>query len=295
MKRDAEVNWDDLRVFVEVASSGTLTRASRRLGLSVATVGRRLDRLEESLGRRLFRRHAAGLTLTPESQELLEYAQAVRERVDGLLRASASSDEQLRGTVTVTTLETVATKILAPALVHFRVAYPGIKLVLRAETHMVSLARRAADIAVRLARPRESRVVAQKVGVVQYGLFASPVYLERKGRPELPLVDLTGHDLVTYDERFDMTPEMAWLHARADAEDMVLRVTTASAISAAVEAGVGIGLLPRALVPKSLECLWDGPDLPSRDIWLVMHEDLRHIPRIRSVFEYLRDVITGME
>lgn len=289
---DTGFDWNDLRVFVAVASTGSYTKASRKLGMSIATVSRRLERLEENLNRRLFRRHSSGLTLTPESEELFEFARSVLDRMFDFARVAEQQDDQpLEGKVTVTTIESIATRVIVPAMATFRELYPGIQVVLRSEPHTVSLARRKADIALRVIRPKESRVVAQKVARLKSGLFASQAYLERMGRPEDPLHDLSHHELVTYDERFDTLPEVAWLHTRASSENMVLRVTTAAAIAAAVESGVGLGVLPLGLVSNNLICLYQGEALPERDIWLVMHEDLQHVPRVRAVFEYLRDLI----
>ncbi|TNE47256.1 MAG: LysR family transcriptional regulator [Deltaproteobacteria bacterium] len=289
---DTGFDWNDLRVFVAIASTGSYTKAARKLGMSIATVSRRLERLEDNLGRKLFRRHSSGLTLTPESEELLEYARSVLDRVFAFARAAEQREEELlEGKVTVTTIESLATKVVAPSLATFRSLYPQIQIILRSEMHTVNLARRSADIALRVVRPKESRVVAQKVARLKFGLFASPVYLERMGRPDDPLHDLSRHEVVTYDERFDTVPEVAWLHTRTSADNMVLRVTTAAAISAAVEAGVGIGVLPLGMVSSKLECLYQGEALPERDVWLVMHEDLQRVPRVRAVFDYLREVL----
>ncbi len=191
----------------------------------------------------------------------------------------------------MTTIESLATKVVAPSLALFRSLFPQIQIVLRSEMHTVNLSRRSADIALRVVRPKESRVVAQKVARLKFGLFASPAYLERMGRPDDPLHDLSKHEVVTYDDRFDTVPEVAWLHTRTSADNMVLRVTTAAAISAAVEAGVGLGVLPLGMVSSELECLYQGEALPERDIWLVMHEDLQRVPRVRAVFDYLREML----
>lgn len=289
---DPGIDLDDLRVFVVVASVGSMSKASKRLGMSVATVSRRVERLEEALHRKLFRRHPGGLSLTPESTELLEYGRGVMERVYDFLRASdVQPQAPLEGTVTVSTLESMVTRILVPSLGGFREKYPGIQLVLRSEQKMVNLSKRAADIAIRITRPTESRVVAQKVASFSYGLYASPDYIARKGRPAEPERDLSGHDIVTFDERFDTIPEVAWLHVRATEAELALRLSTAAAITAAVESGVGLGVLPNTAVRKDLVCLWTGPDLPEREIWMVMHEDLQQVPRVRAVFDYLRNVL----
>ncbi len=287
-----DIDWDDLRYFVSAARAGSLSAAAVRIGVSVATMSRRLERLEGELGVRLFDRHAGGVTMTPHAQDLLGLAEDVQSRVHDFLRAAdATAEDEFAGQVTVTTLETLATYIIAPSLADFRLEYPDIRIVLRAEPRIVKLAQRIADIAVRVERPRESRVVAQRVATLEYGLFASQAYLDRRGRPESPESDLSGFDLVTYDERFDPTPYVAWLHMRARPEDMTVRVSTAAAIMSAVKAGAGLGVLPRFLRDDDLVYLGEAGDLPGREIWLAVHEDYRNVPRVRAVFDHLRQIL----
>ncbi|MCB9644947.1 MAG: LysR family transcriptional regulator, partial [Myxococcales bacterium] len=286
------LDWDALRVFLAVERAGSLTGAASRLGVSVATVSRRIERLEEDLGRKLFQRHASGLTLMSDAEELLERAKGVQEQVFDFLRlAEAEGSEELAGTVTITTIDTIITRVLVPTLGEFRARYPRINLVLRASSRVVNLTSRAADIALRVMRPQESHIVAQKVATIHFSLYASPSYIARRGRPLEPWRDLSGHDLVTYDRRYDTIPEVAWLHQRASEEDLAIRLTSAEAIAAAVEAGAGIGVLPSFMAGEKLVCLWEGQDLPEREVWLAVHEDLRDVPRVRAVFGFLREVI----
>ena len=155
----------------------------------------------------------------------------------------------------------------------------------------MKLSHRTADIAIRVTRFREPRVVAQKIATLEFGLYAHPDYIEQYGAPEAPLRDLSGHALITYDERFDTIPEVAWLHVRARTRDLMLRFSSASAISSAVHAGAGIGMLPTVAASPALVTLYRGDELPTRDVWMAMHEDLREIKRVRAVFDFLRDIL----
>jgi DNA-binding transcriptional LysR family regulator len=292
MKSLERMDWDDLLYFIEAARAGSMSGAAKKLGVSTATMGRRLDQLEEAIGVRLFHRSASGLIATPQAELLLDHARSVRERVDDFLRAAdASAPNDFDGEVTITLFETLATHFITPRLAEFRERYPDIRLTMRSEPRLVKLSSRAADIAIRVARFREPRVIAQKIATLRFGLYAHPDYLEKYGAPKEPLRDLSGHALIAYDERFDTIPEVAWLHVRARTSDLVLRFSSASAISSAVHAGAGIGILPRVVASPALVPLYVGDELPTRDVWMAMHEDLREIKRVRAVFDFLREIL----
>lgn len=279
------ISWDDLQVVTAAAQSGSLSGAARRLGLSVATVGRRIERLEDAIERKLFRRHAGGLEALPEAALLLERADAVSDQVGNFLRAAVAQQDVAKGTVTISTVETFITHILAPRLARFRKRHPHVQLVLHSSSRVVRLDRHGADIAVRIVRPNEPRVVARKLGTLRYGLYATDAYAQRRGRPKAD--DLEDHDVVRYDEAWDGLPEMQWLAERMGRNEPAIRVSTAAAIRASIRAGATVGLLPTFLKTREMRVI-AGPDqLPTRDIWMVIHEDLRQAAHIRAAADFL--------
>ena len=294
LKRASDLDWGDLRYFVVAANSGSMSEAARRLGVSVATVGRRIERLEDDLGVRLFHRHSAGLSLTQEAPELLTHAEAIVGHVTDLFEAARFSEEdQARGVVTVTTFETLATHAIARSIGQLTLKHPGIRVVLRATPRVIKFSDRTADIALRLVRPAEDRVIAQRIATFDFGLYVHPSYLALKGRPE-SVETLHGFDVITYDDRFDTVPEVAWLHMRTSPENMTLRVSSLGAILAAISAGAGMGVLPHFIAPPELVCLFDCHGLPARPMWLAMHEDLKDIARVRLVFDHLKNTVTDL-
>lgn len=287
MKNIDEVSWDDLQVLSIAASAGSLSAVARRLKLSVPTIGRRLDRLEAQLERKLFQRHPGGLTPTPEAAALLERAVAVAERVDDFLRVAGGLDTE-EATVTVSTLEIIIEHLLAPRLPAFREAHPGIDLVFRADPRIVRLDRRVADIAVRVVRPHEPRVVGKRVGQVSFGLYAAPHYLERE--PLESADELEGRPVVMYAEPWDRLPEMSWLAERMAETRPVVRVSTAASMAAVIRSGAAIGMLPTFL-GDGLQRVAEPEGLQPRHVWVVLHEDLRRAPHVRAVADFLADTI----
>ncbi|MEM1034230.1 MAG: LysR family transcriptional regulator [Myxococcota bacterium] len=278
--------WDDVHVAVVAAAAGTQSGAAQRLNLSVATVGRRLDRLETALGLRLFQRHANGLSPTPEAEEVLARAQGLGRDMDALMRAATAGSKAAEGDVTVSTIETIAAELIAPRLARLRRRHPRLNVVLRSTTQVVNLDRGAADLAVRVVRPNESRVVGRKLGTLSYGLYASREYL---GDRAVDALRLDTHDVVMFDEAWDDQPEMVWLAERMAGNVPAFRVTTASAMHRLVAGGGAVGLLP-TIMGQGLVGLAVGAGLPSRDVWLVLHEDLRQARPVRAVADFLVEV-----
>ena len=145
----SRIEWDDLRYLLAVATEGSLAGAARVLGVNHTTVLRRVNAFEERLGVRLFERLPAGYTLTAEGAELVEAARLMEDTVASLERRLVGRDRKLVGTVRVTTTDTLAGSILPAILADFRRQHPGIALELATSNLVVSLSKRAADVAIR--------------------------------------------------------------------------------------------------------------------------------------------------
>lgn len=283
------LNWDDLRVVLVVARAGSLSRAAGRLGLSVATVGRRLTRLETHLGQTLFTRHPGGLEVTPEGEDLVQYAAAVAERVADLSRSVQAQDAAISGVVTVTSIDALIVHVLGPSIATLRARHPNLDLVLRSSARVERLDGQRAEIALRMVRPTGARLVTRRLGALKYGLYASQSYVERRGMPTLE--SLREHDVVMLDTMFDPMPEMLWLAQHAGPP--ALRVSSTTSVASMVQAGAGISLLATVMTTPDLVTIATGIDVPSREVWLVLHEDLKHTPRVRAVADHLAATTTA--
>ncbi|MEM7604639.1 MAG: LysR family transcriptional regulator [Myxococcota bacterium] len=275
-------NWDDFRLFLHAAEAGSLARGAQTAGCSTATMSRRLGQLESRLGLRLVHRHSGGITLTPEGERLLPAAQGVAEAARDLRLSAGAGARQRTHHVAVSTAETVVTHLIAPRLAEFADAHPSIRLSLRSEARIVSVSKRKADLALRLGRPIEPGTRSRRVAQADFGLFASERYVQRHGHD---VSDLAPHRVVLLGRRLDESIEHQWVLERLKGGAPWLRVSTISAMARSVESGAVLGLLPRYMGSR-LQLLAE-PDLPPRDIWLVMHEDLRNVPHIRATAEFL--------
>lgn len=286
------MDWDDLRVFRSVAESKTLSAAARQLGISVATVGRRIAALEASLGVRLVDRAPSGVSLTSPGRVLFERAAAAAEAMDGVDRlAAALRATEWTGPVRVSATEPFISEILAPALPRLLAEEPALRIDLSASTDVVSLSAREADIAVRLARPVGDSLVARRLPSLEMGLFASRPYLA--GR-RASAIDLRRERLLAFDASHGRIAEVTWVDEAGLADAVSVRSSSTRALVNAVAAGVGIALLPRLLAaarPDLVEIPAPRP-IPTRPVWVLMHRDLRAVRPLRIVRDWIVDTFS---
>ncbi len=288
--------WDDLRVFLAVHRARSHAAAGRALHVAPTTVGRRLAALEAAVGARLFTRGPEGLLTTEASRSLLARAERVEAEVLEAERELSGADTRPTGSVRITTGDGFATYILAPALPAFLAAHPGLSVEVRAEVRALDISRGEADVALRLFRPRERSLVARRLGVERYGLFAAPAYLARRGTPRVAR-DLAGHDLVLYDRELDRLRTQIWFRQAAAGARIAVRANTTTLLQAACAAGAGIASLTASYVrgdPRYVRVL---PRLepPPNDLWAVTHPDLRSTARVAAILRFLEQLVREVE
>ena len=290
-RMQAMFDWDDVRYFLTLQRHATLAAAGAALTLDPTTVGRRLMKLEDELGARLFDRTPNGYVLTDAGHRLLPRAERIEREALGVERDVAGEDQKLEGVVRLTATEMLTTRFIAPQLRRFRERYPEIQLELQCTNLDVNLARREADIALRLARPTQEDLIIKRLSFIHLGLYASLDYVDRFG---LPKESLAGHHLILFANTRPFRRENDWIEARMDGARVALRSDSVSATYSATVAGTGIGLLPclvadhdRHLIRVPLE----GAPEP-RQIWQAVHKDLRDSARIRAVLDFLGKALT---
>jgi DNA-binding transcriptional LysR family regulator len=278
-------DWNDARFFLAVARAGSLSSAARALRVQQSTVGRRLTALEEALGARLFERTPDGYVLTPAGEALRARTERIEDEALSAERELMGREARIAGEVRLTTPEAFGNLFLAPLLARLRVEQPEILVEVVAENATLSLTKREADLAMRTGRPRQPLLVMRKLAPLANGLYASRAYLDRRGRPRGD--SLAGHDYVGYTEAYYGRGEMLWYAQLTRGARCTLRVRGSHGMAGAIEAGLGVGVLPCWMGDgmASLERVLPG-EVQSEDVWLVMHRDLRHVARIRAVTEF---------
>ena len=280
----AQLNWEDLRIFLEVARAGSLRRAGFRLGLNHSTASRRIAALEAELGARLFDRKPSGLSLTQAGERVLESAERMSAEVDGLDRQLVGQDERLEGPVRLS-LPDHLVGLLMPHFAAFQATYPDIRLNLHVSYERVSLTRREADVALRLSQGQlhEEGLVGRKVAHYVSAPYATRAYLAAH---DLAADPPTAH-WVGWGDR-EASPEWVrrsafpQLTTRGDFSDGGAQV-------AAARAGMGIAMLPCFLgdrIPELVRLAGPGED-PGWNIWALTHPDLLKTARVRVLLDTL--------
>ncbi|MEC9481824.1 MAG: LysR family transcriptional regulator [Halomonas sp.] len=270
------MRWDDLRIVLAIAETGSLSGAARRLEVSHATVFRRLGELERRMGARLFERSRNGYTPTLAGEDMADTAGRVAEEVAGAERRLLGQDLALSGTLRITTTDTLLMGLLAPILAEFRTLHPRITLEVAVSNRTLNLTRRDADVAIRPTSSPPETLVGRRVGCI-----AQAVYV----RADLP--DATSW--VGPDAHLGYPTLETWMSHHGFDTHVGLRVDSMLGMLAAIKSGLGRGVLPCYLADHEPELRRLDKPIPelATDLWLLTHPDLRRTARILAFFDFV--------
>jgi len=282
-------DWEDLRYFTVFAQTRSLSAAARQLKVDHATVARRVASLEDALGLKLVERRPRAYFLTPDGERVGELGMRMELASFAVQRAASAGQSIVAGDVAVSAPPAMAAALIAPRLAALYAQHPGLTIRLDGDTRNVSLARREADIAIRLSRPSDAEVVVRKLATVRFALYATGAYLAATAP--------ASRSYIAYDAGKDEMPQQVWLQAQIGSARIALRSNDLAIQAAAAAAGAGIALLPEfmggqdarlAKVPHAGMAL-------EREIWIAVHSDLRQVPRIRAVMAFLAGCFDGVQ
>jgi DNA-binding transcriptional LysR family regulator len=292
MKRSElpRLDWDDMQCFLAISRLGTLSAAALDMGVTQPTMGRRLERLHERVGAPLLMRTPTGFVLTVAGEMVLAHVQRMDDEALAVARTLTGGDDRLQGEVRIATVEAFGAHILIPGLPSLIDRYPGICIEVDVDTRSLSLARREADIAIRMAPFKQHEIVVRKAGVMAFGVYASAQYLAENGDNKN-----TGHRLITLQNTLIDMPEGEWFNGVTAGASRVLATNSREGQVQACLAGVGLACLPRYLgdTHDELKMVDLGRTPPSRSIWVGTHQDTRSSARIRTVLDWIEEVMRG--
>lgn len=281
-----DASWDLIAAYLAVVRNGSLSAAARQLGASQPTLRRHIETLETQLGVPLFTRGPGGLTPTIMGQSLLAHAEAMEAAAAAFARTATGELDASSGVVRVTCSDVYSVEVLPPIFAEVRKVYPKLEIELVPSNKNEDLLRRSADIAVRFARPEQAALIAKKVKTVKVGLYASRDFLAKSPAPTT-FEELAENCFFIGGDRSDVITKALEALGYPVPNHVVYRTDSDLAQLAAIRAGVGIGIcqvkigdasdLERVL--PSLD--WDMPS------WVVMHEDLKKVRRVRLLFDHL--------
>jgi DNA-binding transcriptional LysR family regulator len=283
-----QLDWNQLKAFLETAETGSLSAAARKLGLTQPTLSRQVAAIEQRMGVTLFERVGKTMALTTTGLDLLEHARAMGAAADALRLAATGRSEALGGVVSVSASDAVAAYLLPPLVQQLREQEPGIAIEVIASNALSDLLRREADIAVRHVKPEQPELIARLIRETAANFYASESWVKAHGHPRtaeeaahLPFVgsDRSGRFLA-YLRQHGLPLTEANFSCYAD---------HTVAHWALVRQGMGIGAMMDEIAqqtPGMVRVLDEVPPVLF-PIWLVTHRELRTSRRIRVVFEAL--------
>ncbi|MGO4567405.1 LysR family transcriptional regulator [Rhizobium sp. 2YAF20] len=287
------MDWDDVRMFLAVARTGQILAASKRLGVNHATLSRRVTTLEERLKARLLVRRTNGCELTSEGEIFLHAAERMETE---MLRAQASVghlDSSISGTVRIGAPDGFGVSFLAPRLGRLIARHPELRIQLVPVPRSFSLSQREADIAITLERPEQGRLISSKLTDYTLGLYASKGYLEDAGTPT-GVEDLKNHPRIGYVEDLIFTASLDFTGEVMRSWDASFEISTSIGQTEAVRSGAGIGILHDYIARRFPELIRILPDIAiRRGYWTTYHESARDLVRVRTVVDYLQELVSA--
>jgi len=282
-------DWNDLRYFLSVAQSGTVSQAARRLGVDHATIIRRVEALEHAMGVKLFERTPRGYYLTANGERLLPSAEAIHEETRKIGREMLASHHGIGGIVRISTLEGFGNVFLAGRLPKFAAQYPNLHIELLTLQQIVALSRREADIAITLQPPDTGRFVHEKLTDYSLFVYGSRDYVA--GRPPIRTrEDLREHVFCGYIDDLVFVRGLDYLDEVAKGLRAKLQSSSLHAQTEAAIAGYGLCVLPAFIAARHPQLVPVLPDQVSltRSYWLVTSSDVAPSPRVQAIRQFIR-------
>lgn len=272
-------NWDDARYLLALARNGTYSAAAAALGVNQTTVSRRIDRLEQEIGFSLFSLNAGRLEPTVAGKAILEDCSHLETAASRLAQRILSQSDDPIYNVTLAATENIASTMLAPDIAAFRLNHQSIHLTLITGQQNVRLDQGDADLAIRLKRPRAGRFKVRKLADLEFAVYGAR--------------NLASHlqpgAWLGYTEDMADLPEAEWMSDYMAGDDPALKTNSVATLTEAAASGAGIAILPCLLGDhhEGLRRMDTGATPVSREIWLVIREDMHQYAHIKAVADWI--------
>ena len=282
--------WNDFEIILAIATAGSLSGASRALGVSHATVFRRLGEVEQRLGVTLFERSRTGYQPTLAGEELAETAKIMDEAALAAERKVAGRDLEPSGEIYTTTTDSLLMGLLAPLFTQFRAQYPAIVLDVAVSNQLFNLTRREADVAIRPSNLPPENLIGRRLATI-----GQPVYGHRclGLSPGVPMDTLAKQPWIGAGPRLQDSALEQWMNRHELKAACVYRVDTLVNIFSAVRSRMGLAVLPCYLAADDPDIIQLSDPIPELEygLWFLMHPDLRGVVKIHALKDFLTEAI----
>ncbi|NRB18177.1 MAG: LysR family transcriptional regulator [Rhodobacteraceae bacterium] len=276
------MNWDDLRHFAGFAKAGSLSGAARDMHVEHATIARRIASLEATLRMKLVDRRGRRLVLTSDGVQIAAIASRIEADTEHVLRLAKGTSSKVMGDVTISAPPSLAATMLAAPLTRLRKQHPDLNVHVSSESETVSLDRREADIAIRLKRPENGDLTAMKLGEIPFRLYGQASYLKRTAQADWTYIHLHG--------ALSDSPQQIDVKARNQGRSIGVSTDQIEMQRAFVLSGAGVAMLPDFLAVLAPSLAKAEPQEQSllREVWLVIHTDMKSAAPVQAVIGALR-------
>ena len=285
------LNWDDLKFFLAVSRAGSVRAAAEELKVNHATVSRRINSFESSLGKRLFERTSRGYVRTRLGDEIYNEASYLEERLSSVERRILGKDEQLCGDIRVTMSDLIAQELLLEGCAKFCQQYPEVELDIVDSNKLLNLANREADVAFRIVKEPPDYLIGRKLAVLHRACYMA--------KQNLPLLKQEGwleqqNWIGWTDKQRRPIGKIAREYPRFSSKH---KIANGKLQALATRYGMGIGILPCFIGDIDPELVRIPPYTSEAkyDLWVLSHPDLRKNAKIQTFVRFMTAFVQGKQ
>ncbi|MBI5319254.1 LysR family transcriptional regulator [Bradyrhizobium sp.] len=286
-----DASWDDLKSFLACARYKSFRNAADLLGVTSTTLMRRIDRLEERIGCRLFLRDQSGLTISEEGLAMIADLTEMERHAFNIFRCASRASGTSTGTVRVAVTEGPGNFWILPRLIDFQKTYRKITVDLRCAMEQADVGRLETDIAIQFERPTNPDLIAARIGRLHVYPFVSEGYRKLFGVPKT-LAELKNHRIIKQNAPQIDDNAYARILGITSLEGVVgIKTNSSIGVLYAVERGAGVGFLPTASVALGAPLIpVDMGVSHHTDLWITYHKEFRNSERHKIVIDWLKKI-----
>ena len=279
-------NWDDLRIFLAVARTGSISGAARHLNVQHSTISRRMRKMEEKLGARLVERKKTGYELTPAGDNVKQAALRVETEVLGMDGVVVGKDSNLVGPLRVTAINNMASTVLMPMFSSFSQTYPRVDLHIVVSNIDSSLAQREADVAIRLTNSPTDTLIGKRMVTVASTIYGNRDYIQhiREQRREPKWIGVECCEF-----------HKSWTRHACNEQGHNFYSDDTLLTLAAIREGLGVSYLPCFMgdAEPRLERFCEPDPSHNLGLWILLHPDLKRTARVLAFRDHMSAAVTA--
>ncbi|WP_162625974.1 LysR family transcriptional regulator [Acinetobacter sp. MB5] len=280
------MNWNDLQIFLNIYRYKTLRAAAKELAVDQATIGRRLNELEQQLNTKLFIRSKNGAIATPEALKLIPYVIEIEKQMLSLARQVKDDHQEISGIVKISTTDSLAVEFIIPVIDRLKQLYPLLNIHLITSIDILDLDKAEADISIRTIRPTQPDLIVRKLADWEVGLYASEKYVLNYG---IPTKNFDQHKFVIYQKDVLKTDSQMAVGELLSPELIVAEVNSSLMLTSIIQSGSAMGEVAEYFAQKAqfIRVFPDKKRTQNYQVWLTMHKDVYKTQKIRVVVDQI--------